>query len=37
MQNLNVQLIGQYSHFNAQSTATFGAGITVVGSVDLRQ
>jgi hypothetical protein len=26
---LVVRLIGQYSHFNAQSTATFGTGITV--------
>ena len=29
VQNLNVHLIGQYSHFNANSTATFGQGITV--------
>ena len=29
VQNLNVQLVGQYSHFSASSTATFGAGITV--------
>ncbi len=29
VQNLNVHLIGQYSHFSASSTATFGAGITV--------
>ncbi|HEX3985959.1 MAG TPA: Ig-like domain-containing protein [Acidobacteriaceae bacterium] len=28
-QNLTVHLIGQYSHFNAASTATFGPGITV--------
>ncbi len=28
-QNLNVQLVGQYSHFNSSSTATFGPGITV--------
>jgi hypothetical protein len=27
--NCMVRLIGQYSHFNSQSTATFGAGITV--------
>jgi hypothetical protein len=26
---LNIHLIGQYSHFSAQSTATFGAGITI--------
>ncbi len=29
VQNLNVHLVGQYSHFNANSTATFGQGITV--------
>ncbi|HEX4004971.1 MAG TPA: Ig-like domain-containing protein [Acidobacteriaceae bacterium] len=29
LQNLTVQLIGQYSHFNANSTATFGPGIVV--------
>ena len=29
VQNLNVQLIGQYSNWSALSTATFGAGITV--------
>lgn len=29
VQNLNVHLIGQYSHFSASSTATFGPGITV--------
>jgi hypothetical protein len=29
VQNLNVHLIGQYSHFSSLSTATFGAGITV--------
>ncbi len=28
-QNLSVHLVGQYSHFNANSTATFGPGITV--------
>ncbi len=32
VQNLTVKLIGQYSHFSADSTATFGAGITVVGT-----
>jgi hypothetical protein len=32
VQNLAVRLIGQYSHFSASSTATFGAGITVVGT-----
>ncbi|MGB6746110.1 MAG: hypothetical protein WBE38_20845, partial [Terracidiphilus sp.] len=32
VQNLNVRLIGEYSHFNSNSTATFGAGITVVGT-----
>ena len=29
VQNLNLHLIGQYSHFSSLSTATFGAGITV--------
>jgi hypothetical protein len=29
MPNCTVRLIGQYSHFSSQSTATFGAGITV--------
>ena len=28
---LVIRLLGQYSHFNSQSTATFGAGITVQG------
>jgi hypothetical protein len=32
VQNLAVRLIGQYSHFTTKSTATFGAGITVVGT-----
>ncbi|HEY6446118.1 MAG TPA: Ig-like domain-containing protein [Acidobacteriaceae bacterium] len=32
VQNLTVKLIGQYSHFSSSSTATFGAGITVVGT-----
>ena len=32
VQNMEVRLIGEYSHFNASSTATFGAGITVVGT-----
>jgi hypothetical protein len=32
VQNLAVRLIGQYSHFSSSSTATFGAGITVVGT-----
>ena len=32
VQNLPVRLIGQYSHFSDQSTATFSAGITVVGT-----
>jgi hypothetical protein len=27
--NCTIRLLGQYSHFNSQSTATFGAGITV--------
>lgn len=29
VQNLDVHLVGQYSHFSAQSTATFGPGIVV--------
>ncbi len=29
VQNLNVHLVGQYTHFGPTSTATFGAGITV--------
>jgi hypothetical protein len=32
VQNLTVRLIGQYTHFSTSSTATFGAGITVVGT-----
>jgi hypothetical protein len=32
VQNLTVRLIGQYTHFSTASTATFGAGITVVGT-----
>jgi hypothetical protein len=32
VQNLTVRLIGQYSHFSGASTATFGAGITIVGT-----
>jgi hypothetical protein len=32
VQNLTVKLIGEYSHFNANSTATMGAGITIVGT-----
>ncbi|MGA9977890.1 MAG: Ig-like domain-containing protein [Candidatus Sulfotelmatobacter sp.] len=31
VQNQSVELIGQYSNWSALSTATFGAGITVVG------
>jgi hypothetical protein len=31
VQNLTVHLVGQYSHFNSNSTATFGNGITVNG------
>jgi Big-like domain-containing protein/ASPM-SPD-2-Hydin domain-containing protein len=34
VQNLNVQLIGQYSNWSALSTATFGAGITVNSVAD---
>ncbi len=29
VQNLDIHLVGQYTHFSAASTATFGAGITV--------
>ena len=29
IQNLDVHLVGQYSHWSSMSTATFGAGITV--------
>ncbi|MGP8253373.1 MAG: choice-of-anchor D domain-containing protein, partial [Terracidiphilus sp.] len=32
VQGLKVRLMGQYTHFSAASTATFGPGITVVGS-----
>ncbi|MGD0911310.1 MAG: Ig-like domain-containing protein, partial [Terracidiphilus sp.] len=32
VQGVVVRLIGQYTHFSTASTATFGAGITVVGT-----
>ena len=35
VQNLSVELIGQYSNWSALSTATFGAGITVNSVADI--